>query len=579
MGCWNIIEIMDVATLEKVKTLEVGWNEKFIFSPNAKFLTFFRNSPFCRAFTEWDLQTGSPVNNANSPEQVSEEILECCSAAYSGDGKVVGVLYVRSTYWLGFNGGCTIQTYSVPCGTIIYSHEIEGWVGKAIWTQGEAFQLASLNQESITIWEVGFTSGETPTKANNFPCPKDFHYTRKFLLLPKFSRFADVFEKRVMVWDFQNAEFLLEFKCSVNPISLAFSPDGCYFACTTSDLEFCLWKELSTGYGFYHKFRSSFSSPNLHFSPNGQSIITFADSKMELWCIPDLATPLSNILPETSGHDSQFIVDFYLDKGLAAVTQLGKRMVTVLDLNSGAAWLTVDTDVAIFGLMLTRTTLVVAGFEQSISGEITDTGEDASDAGEITEDHPWPLCYAGHFVTWNLPERASALGTRVDASNSIQMVPFKSSWNSPVVLTILSSESNYLAAFGSHHGPASENVSNTWFYDMESGMLYDISHPEWKHFGVWSIHPRGREVQKLVFTQDRTSSFLEPTCYLPKGWPDIPCHYMVWGTSWVVNSNGEKLIWLPPHWQSNGLTRKWDGQFLALLHSELTEAVILEMLH
>jgi hypothetical protein len=46
---------------------------------------------------------------------------------------------------------------------------------------------------------------------------------------------------------------------------------------------------------------------------------------------------------------------------------------------------------------------------------------------------------------------------------------------------------------------------------------------------------------------------------------------------WILDAGGKRLLMLPPAWQSEDEEdRVWNGKFLALLHGELPEPVILE---
>ena len=52
--------------------------------------------------------------------------------------------------------------------------------------------------------------------------------------------------------------------------------------------------------------------------------------------------------------------------------------------------------------------------------------------------------------------------------------------------------------------------------------------------------------------------------------------YQVTDDGWVTSS-GKRLLWLPHHWRSGWMTRKWSENFLALLHGELPAPVILDL--
>jgi hypothetical protein len=72
----------------------------------------------------------------------------------------------------------------------------------------------------------------------------------------------------------------------------------------------------------------------------------------------------------------------------------------------------------------------------------------------------------------------------------------------------------------------------------------------------------------------------------PEGYPwQSSCGYKVVGDGWILNTSGKRVIWLPPHFRSNAMNTiwdkadvVWDGQFLAFLHCELPDVVILELL-
>ena len=53
--------------------------------------------------------------------------------------------------------------------------------------------------------------------------------------------------------------------------------------------------------------------------------------------------------------------------------------------------------------------------------------------------------------------------------------------------------------------------------------------------------------------------------------------YRVTNDWWILDWDRKRLLMLPPPWQSYPVRRVWKGKFLALLHGELSEPVILEM--
>ena len=55
------------------------------------------------------------------------------------------------------------------------------------------------------------------------------------------------------------------------------------------------------------------------------------------------------------------------------------------------------------------------------------------------------------------------------------------------------------------------------------------------------------------------------------------CGYRVTNYWWVLGPGGERLLMLPPSWQSYATRRVWNERFLALLHRGLPDPVVLEL--
>ena len=105
------------------------------------------------------------------------------------------------------------------------------------------------------------------------------------------------------------------------------------------------------------------------------------------------------------------------------------------------------------------------------------------------------------------------------------------------------------------------------------------------------------------FTQDGREVWTVDDDYSTKGWkivednefgtiknwslgpaacpPDVfpwrsPCGYEVADEEWVLSPTKKRLLWLPHHWRSDELDRRWKGRILVLGHSELPDVVVLE---
>lgn len=99
---------------------------------------------------------------------------------------------------------------------------------------------------------------------------------------------------------------------------------------------------------------------------------------------------------------------------------------------------------------------------------------------------------------------------------------------------------------------------------------------------IWCVTDSGgAELRKIARDSESNGTRLErldPTGHQPDGFPWRPSRgHSVKDDRWILSPSGKRLLWLPPHWLSDGWNRMWDGRFLALLDRELPEPVILEL--
>lgn len=139
-------------------------------------------------------------------------------------------------------------------------------------------------------------------------------------------------------------------------------------------------------------------------------------------------------------------------------------------------------------------------------------------------------------VTWNLPTGANVINTRVNVNDSVQ-----TSFNNSVPLE-------------------SPEMCEVWDYHIGEG---------------------GGEGEMLI--KDSGTNISKPEPHNPTGSPagqisqQSSCHYQVTDDGWLLSSSRGRLLWLPYHWRSGEINRKWNGRFLVFLHHELEEVVILEL--
>ena len=542
-----MIETLDAVTLGRLATLELplGQTLGLVFSPDARLLTWFGESPV--QFVSWDLQTGSLVSTI-SPEQQGYT-QDCFSATFSECGTMFGVS-LRDGHRF------TISAYNVRSGTHIYSHSIEGLALDQIWTHGECLRFATLKSGSVTTWEVKFSPADAPTEVQSLSIPGDSYRVGRFLLHPNLSRLAFITGGRVKVWDAQDSKFLLDSADVKWPRRMSFSSDGRFLACGTSGLEFYLWKESPSGYTSHQKLISNTGASKPLISPDGELIIAFGDSAIQLWRTAE-TTSLSTTPTQASQKDEgNFILGFSPDEALAAITRMGAETVTILELESGTPRLIIDTGMKVHGLGVGGNTIVVVG--------------------------------EGKIVNWNLPAGDRVLGPRTKVNDSIRTTTF----NHPSFPTFtprptmsVSSDLHRVAIVEErgrtdsclhlYDVPTGQNIASApirsgtspWFTSggREVWCVTDSGEAE-----LWGIVGNGGDVTKL----EHLGSTTQP----PDGFPWRPPRgYDTTGRRWILNSDGKRLLWLPPHWRSDGWDWMLGGRFIALLNRELLEPVILEL--
>ena len=560
----QVIEILDAMTLSQVTVLGLLpgvsiW--KLLFSPDGCLLTGDGDN----TLITFNLQTGVIVSAIS--KELPSSLVELIGHAYSACGTMVGILTFSKV-----EETSVIYIYNILSGTHTHTHSVRP-MPKNIWTHGDCLQFATVQSESITIWEVGFTSEYPAIEVQSLPTPNNFDPSSiSYCFHPTLSWLIFGLEE-VYVWDAQNSK-LMYYPDAGDRWGVSFSSDG-HFACKTVGQEIYLWVESPTGHILHHKPISSPGICSPLLSPNGQSIVMHDGSTLQLWHTKDIMAPSSSGQTQAPGYTYGFILEFSPDKSLVAIARFGENMATVLDLESGIPQLIINTGMKICGLKVAGSTIVVIG--------------------------------DGQAITWNLPTEGCILNARAGIADSVQTITFDyPSYNYPppdhpssnfelvkdflgLSLTgsaLISPNLHHMAVVGS------SGMWNTklYLYSLSTGQCHtsvsDI------RLGMAFFTPDGHEIWCDDFGMLKGWSIVEDSksnvtllehpilCVYPSGVaPWKSSHgYNVMGNGWILSSNGKRLLWLPPHWRTSKQHTRWGGQFLTLLHCELPEVVILELL-
>ena len=541
------VQILDAATLEQVNILNYpdsfGGGEPS-FSPNGQFLTQFNGEKV----TSWDLQTGGLVCTIISKLQPSPKYV--LSSTYSMDGNMFAILY-QSSHGI-------ISTYNLLSGTYTNSHcELDGHVIAPIWTHGECFRFTVVKLGSITIWEAGFNLIDTPTEVGTLPVPDEIAGAGAYLFLPTLSQLAFTLQNSILVWDTRTSKFLL----NSGPILLHFNPphlseavfslDGHFFIYLTNNRKVYVWKKSLTCYVLHQKLTISGNSmcSTPFVSPSGKSVIVVIEDIIHLCHTEDqilFSTHAPIYYPFTLGFSPQ-------NEWAAFALHEGKT-VTVLHLQSGNPQLVIDTDIDVEYLMLTESTIIVAGGKK--------------------------------VATFNLSAGNSTSNTRMNIGDSVQAITLE---NISDVLST-SPNLNYIAC-----RPGKHNYNKLEIYELSTGKCIlnaTLSTPIYRVWftldghSVWAqtvcsdlpaigwkiIQDSESGVTKLKPLDSQVSPPERPS------WRSSSYGYQIVDDVWVLSASQKRLLWLPPHWRTDGDCKIWNGNFLGLRHAKPREVVIVEFL-
>ena len=530
----NTIGVFDAITLKQLNTFESprdNFGRLWLgFSPDSRFLAEVDRTNII----SWDLQTGGRVGAFDTELWLTSNFKS--SAVYSTDGKMIAVVFWEWQYFSGVH----IRVYNILSKKHICSHMLEGRP-VSILAQGEYLQVATVKPESITVWEVGFSSDHIQAEVGTYPTPNNIESARKILFLPTLARLAFILEGAVLIWDAQGSRILLNL-VGKEMVMISFSPDGHFFACVTSGLELCVWKDTPTGYALHQTVLWDTSIPL--FSPNSESILIYNYGRIQL-----LSTRNPTHFPsdaQTQSADwSYFIMEFSPDQTLAAIVKKKNDTVTIHDLKSSNPKLIINAGTEVYGLRMTGDTIIIVG--------------------------------KGKVITWNLPVGDCATTVYADADDSVQTTMFNYSEYYGTILispdlkhiAILSNFTLniYNMSTGEHLTSIQTELGSTPCFSPDAQEIWCVGKSSMNGWKI--IEDSGSGVVEL--------ELLEQTV-LPSGvfsWQSSQ-GYKITDDGWVLSSTHKPLLWLPHHWRSHEKHRIWGGQFLGLLHGGLQQAIILE---
>jgi len=575
------VDILDPVTLQQLQTLKTrpASGRVLIFSPDSHILTSSGYPLDCQEVlvVSWDLQTGGTISTIRHQFQELTPNPTCLfpfSVTYSANGKMVGILQC----W-GYEGGSTfkILIFDIFSGVHMHSHVFDSnyvCLGD-IWTQGESLSFATFFDKTTTIiWEVRFTLDATPVEVGRHS--PQIHNVDNLLYIKPIpvtpSQVLLILSHGFLVWDSQTSKPLLDCTDTGFHPTISFSSDGHFLAHSTKRSGIYLWKDSPTGYILQDTLASYIAHSNLLLSPNGESIIAFGSRTICLWQTKSFTTTPSRILAQGLQDTQDFLLDFSPDGNLAVVARISENdqekqdpkynnpennTVMVLNPNSGIPWLTIDVGMKVYGLHVTRNTVLVVDSSKVIAWNLP-AGDCNPNIRMGVEDSSW---------TTNLDDSPPGKGNYVHGASispdSCHIAIITGTNNTPMHSDPLLSV--YSALTGVCLMYTSTFFGGTPWFTPDGHNIWSVGETVQEKYALGAGH--GLRWVHGSFNR-----------HPPKGSLWESSHgYQVTDDWWVLDPDGKQLLMLPPPWRSYLVHRVWKGQFLVLLHGTLLEPVILDL--
>jgi hypothetical protein len=420
-------------------------------------------------------------------------------------------------------------------------------------SQHERLQFATLDSVVITIWEAVSNFEQPPIVVHSLLVPDNFDPSIPISFHPILVHLALSMVERVVVWDAQYSKVLLDSPDEVH--TMAFSSTGHFFAYSTY-LIISLWKVSPTGYTPHQQIVSNFPFLNpLLFSPNGESIVIWANDVLQLFHTKVPTTsPFSFSKPGTVEQQlkRRFLLEFSPGEDFTAVSRSQSEIVTVFDLKLGVPQLTINVGMEVYAVRVVGNTVFV-------------------------------VC-PGKILTWSVPRGDGITDCRVDISHCTQETTLQH--KGVLSAALISPDSHHLAIssdskLGIYKTATGKCLKRPQHVASGTWLTLDGSKIRWSNRG--SIEGTKQDEESTFVCWDHGNltwdgvfgSTEDPSEEYP--WRSTYGYKLI-NSGWILSPSGKQLLWAPYCWRLDKYGKKrWLGHYLALLHEELPEAIILDL--
>ena len=563
----NTIQIQDSITLERVSVFSlpsdsVQWPDVFLaFSPNGCLLACnylkcipanpfvslwminpelienplspvtpvprLRDLPLPAPIHIWDVQTGTIIYNIKN--------WEIDKLVFSGNHQSVTLLGRDGTFrtYDRLNGGCIHKDKLVSLSSFMLD---------TYWIHKESLLFPTISKKDeklmVNIQELQPTLTPPFSLIVSFLMPP---HDGEFSFSPVSLHASFTTKTEITILNTQDSKILLQVK-EPSPLYIPpghFSSDGCFFACGTEGFEICVWKNTSDNYVPWCNLCSRLPFNGFSFSPIKSSILTWGNAGIQLLEPNNHPTNLSPKKFKHCWQHGNHLVAYSADGTYIATAREGDGVITVLDALLSTPEQIFNTTIPIMDIKIINNTIFVAGRDV--------------------------------LVKWHLE-----MGRIVSGSHSIVM---RTGWPRAA----LSGDCSYIGFASSDQVFLYDiQAQRTLYNDTTGDDIMDIQFsPDGQK--LWFTCP--------IFSDDPTIPFGELEVKEDGNvtkkelsdiwlWVDLFSSHGLqvgWGSEWVVDSKGKKLLWLPLSWRTkDSRCVRWDGNFLAFVDSHHLEPIIIE---
>ena len=551
------IEILNSNTLERVFTLACP-NDDFIpesltFSPDGQLLAcsfwgLYVMPQRKYALFIWDVQTGVIIQKVDTPG--SGEVM-----FHEDQTAITLILQSGCIYTYGVINGMQQPPSDAPISL--------GSTSTTHWAHGNTIRFAvNLNaiiRHVIIIKELQPTSTPPLHVLSSFaipPCKGEFSFS------PASFHASFVTRTGAIVLDIQSGRILLHNQLDWHGWKKLgqLSPDGSIFAHRTSETRICIWQNTPTGYLPWSSLRLRFPVDELLFSPTTTPILCWGQKGIQLLRPGDHFKPLPSPKTDPSIQYYDHLVAYSANQVYVAMAKQGQSIVTVVNSLLGIQQQLINPDLETQDIKIVDHTLFAVDWHKLVCWDLEEGGlvDGAHSAGRVIDKTLGISPDAEHLklshdcsqiaftrgqTVFLHDQRAPGLITQYVSVNLIEDLQFSHDQHALQLLT-------YIKENLRKHPGGGESYSRIfWQVDLaiiKGGGFGDATtNYMGGQLGQWNHPP-----------------------------PDTCCIEL----DWLVSSEGEKLLWLPPNWRPGDHVHEvWNSNFLALLDGTHSEPIIIQV--